>query len=312
MNNKQAHNDTESRHTGKVIDRTNGYDVIECEACGFRHIMPIPDPEQMKRVYEEEYYSTEKPDYIKNYEEDAEWWKLSYDDRFDVLEENLSADRRRILDIGSGPGFFLRRAKERGWQTLGIEPSRQAAEYSRALGLEIRNEFLTADTQGLGQFDVIHMSAVLEHIPDPIGMLEIAHRLLLPGGIVCVVVPNDYNPFQIALRTACDYKPWWLAPPHHINYFEPVSLKRAIQRVGFDVAALSTTFPIDMFLLMGDNYTVDGALGRQCHAKRKQFEIKLNQAGFNELRRDLYRCLAESNIGREIVLYGIRSSASLA
>jgi SAM-dependent methyltransferase len=265
MDNNQAHNDTGSRHTGKVIDRANGYDVIECEGCGFRHVVPIPDPAQLKKIYEEEYYSTEKPDYFKNYEEDGDWWNLSYDDRFDFFEANLSADRRRILDIGSGPGIFLRRGKERGWQAVGIEPSRQAAEYSRTLGLEICNELLTADTQGLGQFDVIHMSAVLEHIPDPISMLEIAHRLLLPEGVLCVVVPNDYNPFQIALRSACDYKPWWLAPPHHINYFEPSSLKRTMQRAGFTVTALSTTFPIDMFLLMGDNYTVDGRLGRQCH-----------------------------------------------
>lgn len=307
MANKHADNDTVSRHSGKVIDRVSDYDIIECESCGFRHIVPIPDPVQLKKVYEEEYYSTEKPDYFKNYEEDGEWWSLSYDDRFDFFEKNLSTDRRRILDIGSGPGFFLRRGKERGWLTLGIEPSRQAAEYSRTLGLEIRNEFLTADTQGLGQFDVIHMSAVLEHIPDPIGMLEIAHRLLLPGGIVCVVVPNDYNPFQIALRNACNYKPWWLAPPHHINYFEPMSLKHVLQRVGFSIAALSTTFPIDMFLLMGDNYTVDGKLGRQCHGKRKTFELALKKAGLNDLRLKLYECLIEQNVGREVVIFGKRN-----
>jgi SAM-dependent methyltransferase len=254
-----------SPHSGKVIDHVNGFDIIECDKCGFRHILPIPNVGQLKVMYEHEYYSIEKPDYFRHYEEDGEWWKLSYDDRYDYFEKNLPADRRRILDIGSGPGFFLRCGKERGWQTLGIEPSRQAADYSRNLGLEIRNEFLTVDTPGLERYDAIHMSAVLEHIPDPIALLKIAHRILSPGGLVCVVVPNDYNPFQIVLRSVCDYKPWWLAPPHHINYFEPSSLKRTMQRAGFAVTALSTTFPIDMFLLMGDNYTVDGKLGRQCH-----------------------------------------------
>lgn len=307
MDSKQVHNDTAPRHTGMIIDQADGYDVLECETCGFRHIMPIPDPAQLKKVYEEEYYSTEKPDYFKHYEEDGEWWNLSYDDRLDYFEAHLSVDRRRILDIGSGPGFFLRRGKERGWQTLGIEPSRQAADYSRKLGLEIRNEFLTVGTQGLGQFDAIHMSAVLEHISDPIGMLEIAHNLLMPGGLVCVVVPNDYNPFQMALRSACNYKPWWLAPPHHINYFEPSSLKRAMQRSGFTVMALSTTFPIDMFLLMGDNYTVDGKLGRQCHGKRKAFELALKKAGLNELRLKLYERLIEQNVGREVVIFGKRN-----
>lgn len=294
------------QHSGNVIDHVNGFDVIECEQCGFKHILPIPSPAELKKVYEEEYYSTEKPDYFKNYEEDGEWWNLSYDDRFDVFEANLSPDCRRILDVGSGPGFFLRRAKERGWQALGIEPSRQAAEYSKSLGLDIREEFLAAETQGLGQFDAVHMSAVLEHIPDPLGMLRIAHGLLSPGGMICVVVPNDYNPFQTALRSTCGYKPWWLAPPHHLNYFSPTSLKGALGRAGFEVVKLSSTFPIDMFLLMGDDYTADGKLGRQCHGRRKTFELNLNRAGLNELRQKVYSCLADANIGREIVLYGTK------
>lgn len=294
-------------HHGRLIDHANGYDVIECTECGFTHILPVPDPGDLREIYEEEYYSQEKPDYIKHYEEDGDWWNLSYDDRLSFFEQNLPADRRHVLDIGSGPGFFLRRAKERGWQTLGIEPSRQAAEYSRGLGLDIRNEFLSQDTQGLGVFDVVHMSAVLEHIPDPVGMLRIAHDLLAPSGLICIVVPNDYNPFQSALREARGYQPWWLAPPHHINYFDPPTLEQAMSKAGFEAIDLSTTFPIDLFLLMGDNYTVDPMLGRQCHQRRKAFEFALRDAGFNDLRQDLYRCMIKHGVGREVVLYGRRS-----
>lgn len=293
-------------HAGRVVDHANGFHVIECETCGFKHILPIPAAADLQKVYEEEYYTTEKPDYLKHYEEDSEWWKLTYNDRYDYFENILPAGRRRILDIGSGPGLFLLRGKERGWGTLGIEPSRQAAAYARSLGLEIRNEFLTSETQGLGTFDVIHMSAVLEHIADPVGMLEIAFRLLEPGGLICVVVPNDYSPFQNALRDACCFHPWWLAPPHHINYFEPASLQRALTRTGFMVADLSTTFPIDIFLLMGDDYTKDPGLGRQCHGRRKAFEFSLEKAGLTSLRRKLYGCLIEHNIGREIVVYARR------
>jgi len=48
----------------------------------------------------------------------------------------LPSGSRRILDVGSGPGYFLLHGKNRGWQTLGIEPSKQAAEHGRKLGLE--------------------------------------------------------------------------------------------------------------------------------------------------------------------------------
>lgn len=295
---------TQAGHTGRVVDHANGFHVIECEPCGFKHILPIPDAADLQKVYEEEYYTTEKPDYLKHYEEDSEWWKLTYDDRYDYFENILPTERRRILDIGSGPGFFLRRGKERGWQTLGIEPSRQAAEYSRTLGLEIRNEFLTAETQRLGQFDVIHMSAVLEHIPDPIGMLETVHSLSSPEGIICVVVPNDFNPFQLALRDHFGFKPWWVAPPHHINYFNFDSLSKLVEKSGFNVVHVESTFPIDMFLLMGDNYVGNDQLGRACHAKRKTFEQNLATAGLNDIKRRLYHALAENGLGREVVVVG--------
>jgi 2-polyprenyl-3-methyl-5-hydroxy-6-metoxy-1,4-benzoquinol methylase len=108
---------------------------------------------------------------------------------------------------------------------------------------------------------VVHMSEVLEHIPDPRGILQIARSLLAPEGLICVVAPNGYNPFQYALRTACGYQPWWVAPPHHINYFDFDSLSQLLLNGGFEVVLKEAIFTIDMFLLMGDNYIGKDALG---------------------------------------------------
>ena len=268
---------------------------------------PMPSPEQITQIYREEYYTDEKPDYFKHYEEDLDWWNLVYDDRLDLFESQLAVDRRRVRDIGSGPGLFLARARSRGWNTLGIEPSRQAAAYSQRMGLEIRNEFLSPAAIELGPFDAIHLSAVLEHIPDPMEMLRLAYKMLAPGGIICVVVPNDYNPIQNAARDACELAPWWLAPPHHINYFTPETLKRSLEQSGFVSTKLSTTFPIDLFLLMGDNYTGNSEIGRACHKKRKNLEFALHRSGQNELRKKLYENLIELGIGREIVIYGSKA-----
>lgn len=188
---------------------------------------------------------------------------------------------------------------------MGIEPSAQAASHSRESGLEIVEDFLTEETASqIGTFDVVHMSEVLEHIPDPRGMLQLARHLLTPGGLICIVVPNDYNPFQYALRKVYGYKPWWVAPPHHINYFDFDSLSQLFENCGFEVVLSEATFPIDMFLLMGDNYIGSDALGRQCHGKRKRFEQNLNLAGLQKMKRKLYQSLADQGIGREIVLTG--------
>ncbi len=296
-------------HQGSVLDSVNGFEVINCDACGFKHVVPIPTPQELEAVYRHDYYSTEKPLYLERHREDLDWWNLAYGDRYDTFEATLPNDRRRILDIGSGPGFFLLHGKQRGWDTLGVEPSAQAVTHSRDLGLEIIEGFLSAEmAPQLGQFDVVHMSEVLEHIPDPAGMLRLAHSLLKPGGLLCVVVPNDYSPFQHVLRTALGYQPWWVAPPHHLNYFNFESLARLFSRVGFEVIEQEATFPIDLFLLMGDNYVGNDALGRACHGKRKVFEQNLTKAGLGDLRRDLYRAFATHGVGREVCMVGRRGS----
>ena len=290
-------------HQGEVIDSVEGFDVIECQTCGFKHIVPIPMLEELEGLYRENYYSQEKPLYFERHREDIDWWNMVYAERYEFFEQYLPPTCRRILDIGSGPGFFLKLGKERGWETLGIEPSEQAAEHARGLGLEIVKEFLSEDNADrFGAFDVVHLHEVLEHIPDPVGMLRLVKRLLNTGGLLCVVVPNDYNPFQYTLRTVCGYEPWWVAPPHHINYFDFNSLSRLLTAHGFEVVLREATFPIDMFLLMGDNYVGNDEVGRMCHAKRKTLEQNLAKAGMGILKRNWYRAMADLGIGREAVL----------
>lgn len=292
-------------HKGNIIDTVKGFDVIECRACKFKHIIPIPTVDELDSVYRHEYYAIEKPLYLKRHKEDLDWWNSVYNERYDIFEKELTINRRKILDVGSGPGFFLLRGKQRGWQTLGIEPSKKAVRHSRELGLNIIEAFLSkANAKQLGKFDVVHMSEVFEHISDPKGMLQIAKSVLNPGGLICVVVPNDYNPFQHVLRKVCDYKPWWIAPPAHINYFNFNSLINLLKNNGFKVILREATFPIDIFLLMGDNYVENDKLGRICHAKRKLFEKNLDSAGAYNLKKRLYQLLASCGIGREIVVIG--------
>jgi hypothetical protein len=115
-------------------------------------------------------------------------------------------------------------------------------------------------------------------------------------------VPNDFSSFQNAARQSLDLPEWWVAPPHHLNYFDFESLTSLLTRLGFSVAERTTTFPMELFLLMGMNYTADATLGRSCHAQRKRFDLALEHSGFMETRRAFYRALAAAGLGREIVL----------
>lgn len=291
-------------HNGEVIDSVKGFDVIECQTCGFKHIIPIPEAKELENLYKEEFYSVQKPAYFERQLEDIEWWNMVNTERYEFFEQHLPPRRRRILDVGSGPGFFLKMGTERGWETLGIEPSQQAAEYARGLGVETVNEFFSEDiVDGLGNFDVVHMHQMLEHVTDPAGMLRLAYRLLNPKGLLCVITANDYNPLQKLLRQHVGYKPWWVVPTEHINYFDFDSLERLVQRTGFKVVYKTATFPMEFFLLMGDNYVGNDTLGRMCHERRKQFELALRAGGLSYIKQHLYQFLSCQQIGREVVLF---------
>lgn len=288
-----------------MIDKENGYKVLDCRECGFIHIDPVPTPEELDKVYREEYYKDEKPLFIKRVMEDLDWWEKVYDDRYDFLEEKLGTEKRTILDIGCGPGYFLKRGMERGWKCLGVEPSRQASEHAKGLGVDVINAFL--DNAPINEkFDAVHTSEVLEHVTDPSGVLEKAYSLLNHGGIICCVVPNDYSPVQKVLKYKLNYRPYWLAPPHHINYFSFGSLSALLEHAGFKVINKSAMFPMDFFLLMGDNYIGNDALGRESHARRKMLDIMLSEPELKDFKREMYGLMAKHGIGREIVIYGIK------
>jgi 2-polyprenyl-3-methyl-5-hydroxy-6-metoxy-1,4-benzoquinol methylase len=294
---------------GTVLDSTNRFEVIACERCRFRHIIPIPSPAELATVYRHEYYTAEKPLYLQRAREDLDWWNLVWRDRFDAFEQYLPSSKRRILDVGSGPGFFLLYGRQRGWGVTGIEPSAQAAEHTRQLGLSVIQEFLTPEiAPTLGNFDVIHCSEVLEHVSNPHEFLILLRSLLNPGGLICAVVPNDYNPFQFALRDVLGFPSWWVAPPHHINYFDFDSLEHLLTDSGFDLLLREATFPIDLFLLMGDNYVGNDDLGRQCHARRKRLERNLSAAGLTALKRQLYAAITQLGIGREALVLARKST----
>ncbi len=296
-----------SLHGGPVVDEVGGFDVIDCAACGFRHVVPLPSEDELVAVYRHEYYDTEKPLYLERHAQDEAWLAIDYEARYRTFERELGFGddvRGRILDVGSGPGFFLAHGKSRGWGGLGIEPSRQAAEHARGLGVEVIEEFLSPELAArLGTFDAVHLNEVLEHVPDPRRLLETCRSLLAPGGVLCVSVPNDYNPLQEALRESRGFQPWWVAPPHHLNFFDFRSLARLVESLELEVVQEDTSFPMELFLLMGDNFVGDEAKGRRCHERRMNFERALVDSGRASLLRDVYVRLAELGLGRHAILY---------
>ena len=63
---------------------------------------------------------------------------------------------------------------------------------------------------------------------------------------------------------------------------------------------------MEAFLMMGENYIGDPALGRACHNRRKNFDLAFEAAGLKETRRAFYRALAEAGLGREAVVIAVK------
>ncbi len=115
----------------------------------------------------------------------------NYREELDMIE-SVSPGRGRLLDVGCNMGVLLRDARARGWTTVGVEPSVALARIAtEQFGLVVHNCFLDqVSPSEHASFDVMALSDVFEHIPDPLAFLATARRFLKPGGLLYLKSPN--------------------------------------------------------------------------------------------------------------------------
>lgn len=299
-------------HAGPLLAERHGGKVIDCRACGYRHAVPLPDPEAVRRFYADEFYGGFHKDYIGRQQRDLPWWRLEFAAKYDLFESLLPPARRRLLDVGSGPGWFLQFGSGRGWATVGVEPSAAACAHARqTLGERVVQGFFAPDAlQGLEPVDVVHLNNVLEHVPDPGAMLATAAAALAPGGLVCATSPNDFNPLQDALVRLRGHEPWWVDPREHLNYFDRAGLDRLLRRHGLRPLRWRASFPLELFALMGEDYLADPELGPAVHGKRKALELAMHEAGCGDLLASMYDALGELGLGRTLTVVAEKTPAS--
>jgi len=294
----------EQKHTGPVFTVKDGINVIECEKCGFRHIDPLPTMEDVLAFYGKDYYEEIKPEMLSNYEESLDWFNQMYDDRLILLEEEQNGVGR-ILDIGAGAGYFLKRARDREWEYHGIEASRAACNYAAKYNdIKIQNTiFENASLNELGKFDAINMSEVIEHVVNPRLILERCYSLLNTDGILFMMVPNEFNALQmLANELYPENSDYWVIPDHHYNYFSEESIKHLLDSVGFEVFKKEVSFPIELLLVAGQNYLQDRDISKNFYDIIKTAELTLIQNDMRELKRDIYSRLADAGIGRDLMI----------
>jgi SAM-dependent methyltransferase len=153
------------------------------------------------------------------------------------LEEALPG-QGRLLDFGCGPCYFLACAARRGWDAHGVELgawSRQAAQ-ARGVSKRLHVGLLADQNFPDTYFDVIYSNQVFEHLAQPRDDLRELQRILRPGGILYLNVPNYHR-----LPVMLDMDDFMLdTPMGHVNYFTPQTLKRLVTTGGFRVLRVAT------------------------------------------------------------------------
>ncbi len=296
--------------------------IVEDRRFGFRRLDPVPEEARLRRFYESKYYDIllkgeRGQDLCRlmkgGAEGDAERaWLCStlYADVAALLEEKGRWKRctRMLLDIGCGTGEFLRFMSGKGWKTVGLELASAARALAQEKGLRVHGltaeQFLSEDALRRGSFQAVTLFHVLEHLPEPVRLLRAVRRLLAPGGILAVQVPNDFNPLQMAVTESSGRKPWWIVSPDHINYFDFGTLQGLLRRIGFEAVYAQGDFPMEIFLLMGPetDYVGNPRIGNLCHRQRIRFEASLRPAS----RRRLYHALGGAGLGRNCLVLARR------
>jgi 2-polyprenyl-3-methyl-5-hydroxy-6-metoxy-1,4-benzoquinol methylase len=139
----------------------------------------------------------------------------------------------RLLDIGAATGGFLNAMRHHsGWELHGVEPVQSAAQLARdQLGLNILPTTLEQAHFSDGQFDVVTLWDVLEHLPDPHASLNEIYRVTAPGAWLVLQIP-DVRSWEAKL-----WGRWWIGydAPRHLYAFPKEALSALLRATGFEL-----------------------------------------------------------------------------
>lgn len=249
----------------RLLNLHEPFSICRCAHCGFLYLSPRVTVDEMERMYATDpYYAA------ANATRGASRTRF-YDARLDRLER-WWPERGSMLGVGClEGGYFLGTAQARGWQVTAVEFSEILADHARtALGLDVRvtRAWDLSPLAGM-RFDAIY-SHSLEHVPDPQVTLAHCRKLLSPGGLLLLEVPNQFHSLidvakDVVTRVAGDRAyPWFhrdLAFQFHTLYFTPRTIRTILEQQGFDVLALQTHLRAHpLYLAKGARRWLQGAL----------------------------------------------------
>jgi SAM-dependent methyltransferase len=205
-------------------------ELLECPACGV--LASVEEPPDVRKHYSGNFYTRDEGQRFRFGLE----WPVQFFRWVRFRRLMRWGPYRRVLDVGTDRGWFLRCFQKAGAEVFGTQMSEAAAfAASRRLGREIfLGELPDAHFPGAGM-DLVCLYNVLEHVREPRVYLQEIRRILRADGLLAIEVPNARCP------TSRWFGRHWLGwdIPNHIHHFNPASLRALVERHGFEVLAES-------------------------------------------------------------------------
>jgi 2-polyprenyl-3-methyl-5-hydroxy-6-metoxy-1,4-benzoquinol methylase len=203
-------------------------DLLECRECGTVQQPVLPQGDRLHDLYrdmrDDAYLSEETGR------------RATANRLLDLIAAHVPGGR--LLDVGCGHGLLLDEARRRGYQTVGLELSREAARHAReTLNLDVRELPLESFSEGAngdspGGFEAVVLADVLEHLDDPVDAIDRCAGLLRPGGVLCIVTPD---PSSLTAKLAGAR--WWGYLPAHTVLLPRRTLRELISARGLVISA---------------------------------------------------------------------------
>lgn len=212
------------------------FKVAHCRQCG--QVVTVPVPADIGRYYPIGYYGNAGG---RRFPAVIEWLQEKlYARRASRVLRQLSGKNPKVLDVGCGRGLLLREFQRKGCAVTGTEFSDDACRFAReALQLPVRVGLLNELNFPDQSFDVVVMWHVLEHVSDPRPTLVEVSRILRPGGVFLVGVPN-FGSSEARLTKAG----WFhLDVPRHLSHHTRAALEVALKTAGLRPAWMSFLAP---------------------------------------------------------------------
>ena len=274
---------------------------------GYYQINPMPSQEDLSAYYSSSYFQNPHGTYQDSYSSE-ELLRFKLRSRlilFNALK--FMPKESTALDIGCGEGFLLKEMLDVGLNALGLDFSDFGIQkYNPSLvGKFQKGDIYSAldlfQAKGL-RYDLVVLANVLEHVREPEELISQIYSILNVGGILVVIVPNDFSEFQLMLKADNKFeKEYWILPPDHLNYFTKTSLFNLLSQNKFITELELGDFPIEWFIAnKHSNYALDPSLGKGSHNARIFTENFINSNPNLETVTNFWNSLSALGLGRTI------------